>query len=579
MRSFKISVVKILMVMVAMLMLGTNLFAQISVTLPDVLNTTGNEETGVITVDDLTGENVTAFQFSIFYDADVVYITDVNGDGTLIDGLGILSVNYDNMASGQITVAWASPDPLSGSGALLNLVFQFRNAGVSTLDFQGTFLFNEGTPARTEVIGSATTAAILIQGGAVGAVDGDDLMIPIYTSELVTADNIVAYTFTATYDPTVINLTGYELAGTLSADGTPSINFNNTTGTVTFAWSNFSNITGSGLLLYLTGTAVGVGTSDFDFTSFVFNEGTPTASYEPGQVVVTEANVAPTLALNPTSPYSVNEGTNIQIQLVGADANTSDVLTYSATGLPSGASLNSTTGLFSWTPAYNQANTYTVTFKVTDAGGLFDTEEAVITVNNVNRAPVFTTVLPPGVVVKAHYAPTPVYYQFLYTANDPDVDPLTFSLEAGPDGSSISANGVFSWNAKPSQAGQSFVVTVKVTDGSLTTYTSETISVHPIVDGVEDEFSGIPTEFKLLQNYPNPFNPSTSIRFGLPKESHVKLSVYNVLGQEVGVLIDQTMGAGFHKVDFDASKLNTGMYIYKIEADNFVSVKKMLFVK
>lgn len=577
MRSFKISVVKILMVMVAMLMLGTNLFAQISVTLPNVVNTTGNEEIGAVTVGDLTGQNVTAFQFTVFYDDSIVEITGINTAGTLTDGLGFYSVNTN--ISGQITVAWAGPDPLSGSGTLLNLEFLFGNIGVSALDFQNTFLFNEGTPTDTEVAGTATTAAILIQGGSVAAIDGDNLMIPIYTSELVTGDNIVAYTFTATFDPSVINLTGYELAGTLSADGTPSINYDNNAGTVTFAWSNFTNITGDGLLLYLTATAVGVGTSDFEFTSFMFNEGIPTAMTEPGMVVVAEANVAPTLSLSPASPYSVNEAVNIQIQLVGADANTVDVLTYSATGLPAGATLNPSTGLFSWTPAYNQANTYTITFKVTDADGLFDTEQAVITVNNVNRPPVFTTVLPPGVIVSAHIAPNPVYYQFLYTANDPDVDPLTFSLEAGPDGSSISANGVFSWNVKPFQAGQSFVVTVKVTDGSLTTYTSQTISVSPIVVGVEDEFSGIPTEFKLMQNYPNPFNPSTSIRFGLPKESYVKLSVFNILGQEVAVLVDQTMGAGFHRVDFDASKLNTGMYIYKIEAENFVSVKKMLFVK
>ena len=82
-----------------------------------------------------------------------------------------------------------------------------------------------------------------------------------------------------------------------------------------------------------------------------------------------------------------------------------------------------------------------------------------------------------------------------------------------------------------------------------------------------------------MQNYPNPFNPTTSIRFGLPTESNVRLSVFNILGQEVALLVNQTMSAGYHKVDFDASQLTSGLYFYKVQAENFVQVKKMLLMK
>jgi len=82
-----------------------------------------------------------------------------------------------------------------------------------------------------------------------------------------------------------------------------------------------------------------------------------------------------------------------------------------------------------------------------------------------------------------------------------------------------------------------------------------------------------------MQNYPNPFNPTTTIKFALPKESHVKLSVYNILGQEVATLVNGIMQAGYHRVNFDATGLNTGMYIYKIQADGFVMMKKMMYVK
>jgi hypothetical protein len=96
--------------------------------------------------------------------------------------------------------------------------------------------------------------------------------------------------------------------------------------------------------------------------------------------------------------------------------------------------------------------------------------------------------------------------------------------------------------------------------------------------GVE-EVVALPTEFSLSQNYPNPFNPSTSIKFGLPTASNVSLKVYNILGEEVASLVNKAMPAGYNTVTFDASKLGTGVYIYRIQAGNFVQVKKMMLVK
>jgi len=96
---------------------------------------------------------------------------------------------------------------------------------------------------------------------------------------------------------------------------------------------------------------------------------------------------------------------------------------------------------------------------------------------------------------------------------------------------------------------------------------------------VKSEVVGTPTEFSLSQNYPNPFNPSTSIAFALPKESSVKLSVYNMLGEEVAVLVNGVMSAGNHSVDFAASNLNSGMYVYRLEAGEFSSVRKMTLLK
>jgi len=94
-----------------------------------------------------------------------------------------------------------------------------------------------------------------------------------------------------------------------------------------------------------------------------------------------------------------------------------------------------------------------------------------------------------------------------------------------------------------------------------------------------DEELGAPVEFALEQNYPNPFNPSTTIKFALPAASNVTLTVYNMLGQKVSTLINDKMNSGFHSIAFDASNLASGMYIYRIEAASFSSVKKMLLIK
>ena len=92
-------------------------------------------------------------------------------------------------------------------------------------------------------------------------------------------------------------------------------------------------------------------------------------------------------------------------------------------------------------------------------------------------------------------------------------------------------------------------------------------------------FEDIPRDFALHQNYPNPFNPSTVIRFDLPRDVEVRLCVYDVLGRLVGVLVDGRVRAGRHSVEFRGDGLSSGVYFYRLEAGDFVSVKKMVLVK
>ncbi len=88
-----------------------------------------------------------------------------------------------------------------------------------------------------------------------------------------------------------------------------------------------------------------------------------------------------------------------------------------------------------------------------------------------------------------------------------------------------------------------------------------------------------PYKFDLSQNYPNPFNPTTLIQYSIPELSDVTVKVFNVLGQEVALLVNEVQSPGVYKVNFDASNLSTGIYMYQIQAGDFVAVKKMMLIK
>ena len=114
---------------------------------------------------------------------------------------------------------------------------------------------------------------------------------------------------------------------------------------------------------------------------------------------------------------------------------------------------------------------------------------------------------------------------------------------------------------------------------SFTTTSPIKIDVTNGVTGVEEISSGLPTKFSLGQNYPNPFNPTTTINFAISKSEFVTMIIYNALGQEVSTVVNEFLNAGSYKVNFNADKLASGMYLYKITAGKFTSTKKMLLLK
>jgi flagellar hook assembly protein FlgD len=93
----------------------------------------------------------------------------------------------------------------------------------------------------------------------------------------------------------------------------------------------------------------------------------------------------------------------------------------------------------------------------------------------------------------------------------------------------------------------------------------------------------VPTKFNLVQNFPNPFNPETTIQFELPQVSPVKLEIFNILGQKIQTLINETMPAGYHQIawkgeNWRGERVSHGVYFYQLEAVGYFAIRKMVYL-
>ena len=107
----------------------------------------------------------------------------------------------------------------------------------------------------------------------------------------------------------------------------------------------------------------------------------------------------------------------------------------------------------------------------------------------------------------------------------------------------------------------------------------DTLHINNTVSVEDQGYFGLPKEYNLAQNYPNPFNPTTTIQYSIPHRSNVELKVYDVLGNEVAILINEEKERGVYTVSFDATGLASGMYLYRLQAGNFVETKKMILLR
>lgn len=186
-----------------------------------------------------------------------------------------------------------------------------------------------------------------------------------------------------------------------------------------------------------------------------------------------------------------------------------------------------------------------------------------------NQAPAFITALP-DTTINAGIA-----LAFTYVATDPDGDPLGYSFTEAPQDATLDDNtGVFAWT--PTAAGD-FTITVEVSDGTLSTSTTATVTV--LGGTAVEEEGGLPRVFALHPNYPNPFNPETTIPFDVPKNGPVEVAVFDLQGRQVAVLVNGTLSAGRHQARWQAADTPSGTYFVQMRAGNVTTTRKVLLVK
>lgn len=188
-----------------------------------------------------------------------------------------------------------------------------------------------------------------------------------------------------------------------------------------------------------------------------------------------------------------------------------------------------------------------------------------------------------GAVIDFHYEDTGrligdfgVFYSgeasFIYYDNSGEVIMETPAVEVSPS-EPLQFDIPFDY---PEEADSLRLVVYAPGQGEVGTLVAESIS--KLITSSENE-NVTPDQFRLFDNYPNPFNPGTVIRYQLAVNSRVELKVFDMLGHEITVLVNELQTAGNHQVRFDATGLASGIYFYQIRTDNFVQTKKMLLVK
>ncbi len=269
--------------------------------------------------------------------------------------------------------------------------------------------------------------------------------------------------------------------------------------------------------------------------------------------------------VNAISNQVVNENQLLTVTPSGSDPD-GDVLTWSGSSLPSGATVSSSTGVLTWTPTFSQSGLYPgVTITANDGRGGTASASFSITVNNVNRSPSVASI-PNQVVEELHtLVVTP-------SGSDPDGDALTWSGTGVPAGATLnSSTGQLTWTPQPSDVGSVSHVTLTASDpGSLTASASFDITVTLDASSIPLDGLPAPTALGIVAIAPNPFSARSEIIVGSPARTAATVSLWTVSGRQVAVLSHGTLAQGYSRftwsgTDSRGARVAGGVYLLRVE--------------
>ena len=171
-------------------------------------------------------------------------------------------------------------------------------------------------------------------------------------------------------------------------------------------------------------------------------------------------------------------------------------------------------------------------------------------------------------------------YEIQWNSNDVEYVKLEYSINNGASWNiivdSVPSVGIYTWTVPNIQTIQGRIKISDITMPSISDISDNTFRIDHSVD--VNEWHSV-TEFGLNQNYPNPFNPSTVISFSIPVSEYVTIKIYDMLGNEVGVIVNEELPAGTHTAELRTDGLSSGTYFYRMQAGSYSDTKKMIFLK
>ncbi len=344
------------------------------------------------------------------------------------------------------------------------------------------------------------------------------------------------------------------------------------------AYGNTTINTISGAIIYTPANNYNGGDS---FTYTVHDDSNAVSNTATVTVSVDQVNDAPVISALPELSFNEDDSllyTFAELYENVTDADTPDslLMPYSSTGKY--ITVREDPLRFVFKAGANWFGQDTLEIVVSD-GELADTAAVSITVQALNDAPVFIN-LPDTVKFHNEESEILVMSDYVEDADLPQ-DSLRWQFAANNAALQMQFNAATAelTLSAPEFTGIISLRFIVTDDGGAEAVVSVPISVTAGPSGILPDLALIPRQHELYQNYPNPFNPLTRIRFGLPYAGRVKIEIYNILGQRVGVLLDEVKQPGYHIVEFNAANLGSGLYFYRLQTDTYNKVMKMVLLK